>query len=150
MKPLILLLTTFVLSLFVIKLLNGSFDLPLSGRIAMSIMLLFTAGAHFAYVKGMTMMLPGFIPYKPAIVYLTGVIEIVAALGLLIPGLSVLTGWLLIAFFILILPANIYAAIRQVDFEQGTFEGKGLSYLWFRVPLQIFFIVWTFLAAIKY
>lgn len=95
-------------------------------------------------------MLPGFIPYKTAIVYLTGVIEIAAAFGLLIPGLSVLTGWLLIAFFILILPANIYAAIKQVDFEQGTFEGKGLNYLWFRVPLQIFFIVWIFLAAIKY
>lgn len=150
MKPLIILLAVFTLSLFVIKMGNGNFDLSLSGRIGMSVMLLFTAGAHFAYGKGMAMMLPDFIPYKTATIYFTGVIEIAAAFGLLISSLSVLAGWLLIVFFILILPANIYAAIRQVDFEKGTFEGKGLSYLWFRVPLQILFIVWTYLAAIKY
>ena len=149
MKPLIILLVVFTLSLFATKIVNSNFDLSLSGKIALSVMLLFTAGAHFAYGKGMTMMLPDFIPYKTATIYLTGVIEIAAAFGLLIPGLSVLTGWLLIAFFILILPANIYAAIKQVDFEKGTFEGKGLSYLWFRIPLQILFIIWTYLAAIK-
>lgn len=149
MKPLIILLVVFTLSLFATKIVNSNFDLSLSGKIALSVMLLFTAGAHFAYGKGMTMMLPDFIPYKTATIYLTGVIEIAAAFGLLIPALGALTGWLLIAFFILILPANIYAAIKQVDFEKGTFEGKGLSYLWFRIPLQILFIIWTYLAAIK-
>ena len=43
-----------------------------SGRIAMSAMLAFTAVAHFVFTKGMTMMLPDFIPYKIETVYLTG------------------------------------------------------------------------------
>jgi len=46
----------------------------------MSIMLLFTAMAHFAFSKGMAMMLPSFVPFKAQTVYMTGLIEIVQAL----------------------------------------------------------------------
>ena len=110
----------------------------------MSVMLLFTAIAHFAYSKGMAMMLPAFIPFKTLIVYLTGVIEIMAAIGLQLDYLRVTTAWLLIIFFILILPANIYAAKAQVDYQKGDLTGNGTTYLWFRIPLQILFIVWTY------
>jgi hypothetical protein len=30
----------------------------------------------------------------------------------------------------MILPANINAAINKVDYQKGTADGKGLSYLW--------------------
>lgn len=149
MKPLIVLLTVFAISLLTIKFVRGNFEFALSGRIAMAAMLVFTAIAHFAFTKGMAMMLPDFIPYKTEVVYLTGIIEIAAAIGLFIPSFSVITAWLLIAFFILILPANIYAAINHIDYQNGTFDGNGLYYLWFRIPLQILFIVWTYLSAIK-
>ncbi len=85
MKPLIVLLTTFVIALLVTKIINGNYKIALSARIAMSVMLLFTASAHFAFTNGMTMMIPSFIPYKTEIIYFTGVIEIMAAIGLLIP-----------------------------------------------------------------
>jgi uncharacterized membrane protein len=90
------------------------------------------------------MMIPGFIPFRPVLVYLTGIIEIAAAIGLLVPRLMVWSGWLLIVFFILILPANINAAIKHIDYQKGTFEGNGPNYLWFRVPLQILLIVWIY------
>lgn len=80
-------------------------------------------------------MVPNFIPFKTEMVYLTGVIEIVATIGLFIPGLRVLTAWLLIVFFVLMLPANIYAAINHINYQKGTFDGHGLNYLWFRIPL---------------
>jgi uncharacterized membrane protein len=149
MKPLIFLLGAFGISLLVTKILQGNFELALSGRIAMSVMLVFTAVAHFAFTKGMAMMLPGFVPYKTEMVYLTGTIEIAAAIGLLILNLRVTTAWFLIVFFILILPANIYAAIKHIDYQKGTFNGNGPGYLWFRIPLQILFIVWTYLSAIQ-
>ncbi len=149
MKPLIILLSVFAVSLLTTKFVRGNFELALSGRIAMSAMLLFTAIGHFAFTKGMSMMLPDFIPYKTEVVYLTGIIEIAAAIGLFIPNFRILTAYLLIAFFVLILPANIYAAIKNIDYQKGTFDGNGLTYLWFRVPLQILFIVWTYLSAIK-
>jgi uncharacterized membrane protein len=149
MKPLIVLLGVFVICLLATKIVFGDFKFALSGRIALSAMLIFTAVAHFAFTKGMAMMLPDFIPYKTGTIYLTGIIEIAAALGLFIPGLRVITAWLLIAFFILILPANIYAAIKHIDYQKGSFDGNGLAYLWFRIPLQILFIVWTYLSCIK-
>ena len=86
MKPLIVLLSVFAISLAVNKIFRGGYEFALSGRIAMSAMLLFTAVAHFAFTEGMAMMLPPFIPYKTEMVYLTGIIEIAAAVGLFIPN----------------------------------------------------------------
>jgi uncharacterized membrane protein len=149
MKPLIVLLTVFAISLVATKVFRGNYEFAVSGRIAMSAMLLFTAVAHFTFTRGMAMMLPDVIPYRIEIIYLTGIIEIAAAIGLFIPNFRVITGWLLIAFFIMILPANIYAAIKQIDIQKGTVDGNGLNYLWFRIPLQLLFIVWTYFSAIK-
>ncbi|MFT3947709.1 MAG: hypothetical protein QM763_12130 [Agriterribacter sp.] len=129
---------------------EGSYAFAVAARIAMSAMLLFTAIAHFAFSKGMEMMLPGFIAFKKAIVYFTGLTEIAAAIGLQVSTLITTTGWLLVLFFIMILSANIYAAIKKVDYQEASTEGHGKQYLWFRIPLQIFFIAWTYFAAIYY
>jgi uncharacterized membrane protein len=148
MKPLLVLISVFLISLVSIILLSGDYNFALAARIAMSAMLLFTAIAHFVFAKGMSMMLPDFIPYKTVVIWLTGFIEIAAAIGLLIPQIRIITAWLLIVFFILILPANIYAAIKQIDYQKGTFDGNGTTYLYFRIPLQLLFIVWVYLSAI--
>lgn len=149
MKPLIVLLGAFALALLLIKVAKGCFNFALAGCIAMSAMLTFTAVAHFTFTRGMALMVPGFIPAKTPVIYATGIMEFVAAIGLLIPSVRVLTAWLLVVFFVLILPANISAAIRRIDYQKGSSDGSGPSYLWFRVPLQLLFIAWTYLAAIS-
>jgi len=149
MKPLIILIVVFTVCLLILKILFHKYEIPPSGRIAMSAMLIFTAIGHFAFTKGMAMMIPDFIHFKTELVFITGVIEIAAAIGLLIPPLQNITGILLIAFFALLLPANINAAIHHVDYQKGTYAGNGLSYLWFRIPLQILFIVWTYMCCIS-
>ena len=150
MKPLLVLISTFGISLLITKLASGNYQTALSARIAMAAMLLFTAIGHFVFTKGMALMIPEMIPFKTGLVYLTGLLEIAAAIALLIPGLKLPTGWLLICFFILLLPANIYGAIQQLDYQKGTFDGNGIPYLWFRVPLQLLFIVWTYLCTIRF
>ncbi|GAL86720.1 membrane protein [Sporocytophaga myxococcoides] len=150
MKPLIVLLSVFLISIAAIRLINGVTNIPLAGRMAMAAMLAFTAVGHFVFTKGMSMMLPDFVPFKTETIYLTGLIEIAAALGLLIPGLRHIIGWLLIVFFLLLLPANIYAAFKHVDYQKGTFDGPGMTYLWFRVPLQLLFILWTYFSSIRF
>jgi uncharacterized membrane protein len=149
MMPLIVLLIAFFLSLLILKWIRHQFLYALAGRIAMSVMLLFTAGGHFAFTEGMAMMIPTFLPFKEEMVYFTGVVEIAAAVGLLVPRLSRLTAWLLIAFFTLILPANIFAVLHHVDYQNATFDGQGPGYLWFRIPLQLFFIIWVYVSAVK-
>lgn len=108
----------------------------------MCLMLCFSSIRHFAFTKGMIMMIPAFIPLKKLLVWLTGFMEIAFGILLLFPNYRVVTSWCLIVFLILLLAANIYAAQQHIDFEKGNHEGKGLPYLWFRVPLQLFFIAW--------
>lgn len=142
MKPLIILISTFI-AILVCSRFFGSWNYILAGNVAMAAMLLFTAIGHFLFPKGMAMMLPGFIPLKNEIVFLTGVLEVSAAIGLLINGTRHITSLALILFFILVLPANINAAIKKVDFEKADHTGQGIDYLWFRVPLQIIFLFWV-------
>ena len=150
MKPLFVLTGTFIISVLVLEITGHGLESAMSGRIAMTVMLVFTAVSHFALTKGMVMMMPSFIPFKKTLVYFTGIFEIAAAIGIQISGIRVLTAWLLIFFFILLLPANINAAIRKVDFQKANYDGPGIRYLWFRVPLQILFILWTYFSAIRF
>ena len=149
MKPLIVLIVVFLVAILLTNIFQGRVDYSLAGRIAMSAMLVFTTIGHFKFADGMSLMIPGSIPFKKELVYFTGFIEIAAAVGLLIPSLQKLTGWLLIAFFLLILPANIYATLKRVDYERATYDGPGPTYLWFRIPLQIFFIGWVYFFVVK-
>lgn len=144
MKPLIVLISVFGLALLGSTLLTQKWDFILSGKIALSSMLVFTAIGHFVFTRGMASIIPSIIPLKIEIVLITGVIEILLAIGLLIPFTSTISAWLIIVFFILILPANIYAAIHQINYQTGLKNGPGLSYLWFRIPEQLLFIFWTF------
>jgi len=143
MKPLLVLLIVFGITAAVSKIFSHGWHFELAGNLAMSIMLFFTAMAHFAFRKGMAMMLPSFIPFKRQTVFVTGLIEILAGIGLLIQQYRHITAILLIIFFILILPANIYAAIHKINYEENDYSGNGSKYLWFRVPLQIFFVEWV-------
>lgn len=150
MKPLLVLLISFVITLVGFKVFKKEYFIYASARIAMASMLVFTSIGHFIFTKGMSMMIPPIVPYPIIFVYLTGVLEIGMAIGLLIPKLFRITGWLLIVFLVCMLPANIYAVIHKIDYQTGTFGGNGLSYLWFRIPLQCFFIIWTHHSTVRY
>lgn len=150
MKPLLILITIFLIALLSSKIWVGEYRIGQAGRIAMAGMLVFTAVGHFVYSKGMSLMIPAFIPYKATIVFLTGILEITFAAGLLFPAYRVGVAWALIVFLVMILPANVYAAATHLDYQKATFDGNGLEYLWFRVPLQCFFIAWSYLFCIRY
>ncbi len=149
MKPLFVLMGSFLVTLLLLKVSKGKIDYPLAGRIAMSVMLAFTAMGHFVFTGGMAAMVPNFFPAKTGIVYLTGALEILFAIGLLIPGYKTIVGWGLILFFLLVLPANIKAAMEHVNYQTGGADGDGPGYLWFRIPFQALLIAWVFFSVIK-
>lgn len=150
MKPLLVLLGIFLSGWLIRTLLRrDGIRNPFLGRIAMSGMLFFTGIAHFPFAQGMMEMLPDWMPFRIQAVYFMGVIEILAGVGLLIHRFSRITGISLIIFLLLVLPANIYAAIHHIDPVTGASDGPGISYLFFRVPLQLFFILWVYLSAVK-
>ncbi|QNF32529.1 hypothetical protein HUW51_07240 [Adhaeribacter swui] len=141
MIPLVILLAVFSLTLLLSKILKKTYSsVAQAGRIALCAMLLFTGTSHFYLTQGMVLTLPDFLPAKAAWVYVTGMLEIVLGLGLLFPKFRKSSSLLLILFLIAVLPANVLAALKHVDIPNADFTGPGLSYLWFRVPLQLFFI----------
>lgn len=148
METLIVLFGTFIIALLIIRLKTKRTAISQAGRIAMAAMLVLTATGHFLFTKGMAMMV-SFLPWSIAIVYVTGIIELIAAAGLLISKTRLLTGRLLILFFIVLLPANIYAAYHNINLKSADYSGEGMSYLWFRIPLQLLFIVWVYFFSIK-
>ena len=112
-------------------------------RVGLSLFFLFTGLGHFIRTQEMAAMLPLNVPYRIELVYLTGIFELLGAVGVWIPQLTRLTGILLILMLIGILPANIYSAINRVDF--GGHEA-GPVYLLVRIPFQLFVIWWTYFA----
>jgi uncharacterized membrane protein len=141
MTPLIILLVSFGLFFVVNKFLLGDkFSFSLVGRVALAAMLLATGIAHFTRTAPMVEMMPDFMLFKREIVYFTGVCELLAAVGLVWDKTAKLTAVMLIIFFVAILPANIIGSLKEVQF--GGME-NGSGYLFFRIPLQILFIVWT-------
>jgi len=120
-----------------------------AGNMAMAAMLLFTAIGHFKFKTSMAAMVPLFIPKKVELVLLTGVLEILFAIGLAIPGTRHFTGIALIIFYVAILPANIYAAKHRINYENLYKPGPGPKYLWFRIPFQLFLIVWVWYFSVR-
>jgi len=120
------------------------FSISYIGRTALAILLLFTGISHFFLTQQMVEMLPDFVPYKVEVVYFTGVLELLGAVGLIIHRTAKWTSIALILFFVAILPANIVAYLKQVELG-----GNGPGYLYFRIPLQLFFIWWTYYFGIR-
>lgn len=86
-------------------------------------------------------MLPPSIPYRVELICVTGIFELLGAIGVWLPHLTRLTGLLLIIMLVGVLPANIYSAVQRVDFGG---HGAGPLYLLVRVPFQLFVICWTY------
>ena len=107
-----------------------------SARYAFAVMFAFTATAHFNKMKhDLARMIPPYFPKPMLLIYVTGVLELLGAVGLLIPQFRRLAGIGLIALLVGMFVANVNAAQKGV-----TLRGKPATPLWLRTPMQIFFI----------
>jgi uncharacterized membrane protein len=136
MKPIIILLGSFIISLIVSKIAIGNWNLVFSGSIAMCLMLCFTAMGHFMFTKGMTMMMPEFIPFKKNSFMLRALRKF--CLGsyyyFQLIGIGRL---LLILMFVLLLPANIRAAITNLNLETAEYNDRGSLFMVSYSPANI-------------
>ena len=112
-------------------------------RVGVTLFFLFTGLGHFIRTEEMARMVPPPIPYRVGMIYVTGVLELLGAVGVWVPRLTRLTGLCLILMLAGLLPANIYSAVNRVDFGG---HGAGPAYLLLRVPFQIFVICWIYFA----
>jgi uncharacterized membrane protein len=103
---------------------------------ALAAMFGFTASAHFTKTKeDLVAMVPKAFPNPRMLVYLTGVLEILGAIGLLVPVTRSLAGICLALLLVAMFPANVAAA------RKGTqLRGKPPTPLWIRAPMQLLFV----------
>jgi len=117
---------------------RASYSLVDAAAWALASMLLLTGAAHFGgdMRQDMIRMVPPMFPRPALIVAITGVFELLGAVGLLIRRTRSLAGVLLALLFVAMFPANVYAA------EQGlTLGGAPVTPLWLRLPEQIVFVL---------
>lgn len=122
------------------------FDIYSAGAIGLTLLFLLTGMGHFTDTDSMAQMLPSWVPARFAIIYLTGVLEFVIAIGFLFSRFRRLTGWITATMLVLFFPANIYAAIYHVP--QGG-HAWGLVYLLIRAPLQLIIFLWVYWFTIR-
>lgn len=95
---------------------------------------------HFKNTEFYLKIMPPYIPYHLAMVYISGAAEIAGGIGLLIPVLRRAAAWGLVALLIAVFPANLYMAINNVQVGAAPLPP---TLVWGRLPLQLVFIAWV-------
>lgn len=111
-------------------------------RVILSVCILVAGVFHFVSPVPFIKIVPGFLPFPAALVYISGAIEIALAIGLLLPGVRSLSAWGLIALFIAVYPANLNMAFNHISIL-----GIPEDAWWFhaiRLPFQFVLIAWAY------
>ncbi len=109
--------------------------------------LLILAGLnHFLNPEFYLKIIPPFLPAPETLNWASGAAEVVGGLGTLHPTTRRAAGWLLITTLVAVFPANLYMALRPSEFPDAPGGGLGLLV---RLPLQVLFIYWVWLATLS-
>lgn len=111
--------------------------------VLLALFFLLAGYAHFASVDSFAAIVPPFLPFPKLIVQVTGVMEIILAIGLIIPKYRKLSGLLFAPYLLAVLPANVYMAIAGIPLGESVASPTAL---WIRVALQfplIALILWA-------
>lgn len=106
--------------------------------ISILIMSLFYFGAginHFLNPEWYVRITPPILPFKTAIVYISGLFELIFGVLLVFPKTRFIASWGIIVLLLVIFPANIYVALTQGEAMDTT-----PILAWTRLPFQFVFI----------
>lgn len=105
------------------------------------------AGAnHFREPGFYLAIMPPYLPWPELLVAISGLCEIAGGIGILITQVRRLAGFGLIAMLVAVFPANLHMALSGVQ-PDGVHLPEWA--LWARLPLQLVFLVWVWLVALK-
>lgn len=107
--------------------------------VVMAVLYVIAGSLHFLKPRMYLGIMPPHIPYPHAVVFLSGIAEMVCGLLLLIPTGRVYGAWAIIVLLIAIFPANIYMS-QQGGAKYGTKNWILLA----RLPLQLVLIAWAY------
>ena len=109
-------------------------------RVLLAVFMIVAGTLHWVTPDPFVKIVPSFLQYPLALVYISGVFEILGGIGLLVPPVSQAAAWGLIALFIAVFPANINMAVNQIQMD-GIPDSDLLR--WGRLPFQAVLIAWA-------
>ncbi len=110
-------------------------NIRLLSIIIMSIFYVSVGVNHFTIPEWFLQIVPPRLPYKLELVYISGFLEIILGVMLLIPATRFYAAWGLILLLIAVYPANIYLAQTN-----GAAMNTTPLVAWGRLPFQFVFI----------
>jgi uncharacterized membrane protein len=113
-------------------------------RVALALLFVTAGVLHFLEPSPFVQIVPPYLPWPLALVYVSGACEVLGGCGVLVPRLRRAAGWGLIALLVAVFPANLHAALANVQLEG--LEVHPLL-LWLRLPLQAVLIAWVYWCA---
>ena len=93
---------------------------------------------HFVHAEFYVAIMPDYLPAHDALVFISGIVEIVVGLAVLAPQLRPYSGWAAVATLVAVFPANIHMALHPEAFPDIPPAG-----LWIRLPIQFLLIAWA-------
>lgn len=94
--------------------------------------------AHFTHADLFVAIMPPYLPAHLELVWISGVFEILGAIGLLVPLSRRFAGFGLLALLVAVFPANLHMAINEVYLPVEWLPQSQLG-LWLRLPFQLVF-----------
>lgn len=94
---------------------------------------------HFVSPAFYMKMLVGFLPYPLMLNYLSGAIEILLGVGVMVPQTRRISAWGIIALLVAVFPANINMALHAQQW------GMSAAGLYLRLPVQFLLIWWAYI-----
>ena len=111
--------------------------MTLLSRYALAMLFVLAGIWHFVHPATYLAIMPPWLPQPLALIYVSGVFEILGGLGLLPARTRRIAGWGLLALLVAVFPANLYMALIH---EQLGIPGW---IAWGRLPLQLPLMWWV-------
>ena len=103
--------------------------------IIMTLFYIMAGTNHFINPDWYVRIVPPILPFKTAIVYISGILEIILGTLLIFPKTRFIASWGLILLLVAVYPANIYVALTNGEVMDTT-----PLIAWGRLPFQFVFI----------
>ena len=100
-------------------------------RFALAALFIASGTGHFVRSEFFTAIMPPWLPWPLALVWISGFLEIAGAIALLVPATRRAAGIGLIALMVGVFPANVHMALHS-----DAFPHFAPWLLWLRLPLQ--------------
>ena len=142
----VLLIAVFLLLCGISFLYSNEIAFAIAGRLALCAMFLFVGVLHLNYSEGIYLTYPDFLSqtFKIRLVFAVADLQFAFATGLVFANVSRIIVPLVLMYLVLGLFTQIKACLKHISVKRENYTGRGIAYLFFKIPEQLFIIGWTY------